>query len=264
MEIIYGRNAVLEALKSRRPGAKVNRLLVADGVDEKEGGPISQVQQLAAEQRPAVPVRKLPRYELDRLTNQANHQGIAAEVPEYRYADFDRLIESSGDNPQALFLVLDSLQDPQNLGTLFRTAEAVGVTGVILPERRAAGVTPAVRNASSGAVEHLQIALVVNLPRALDQLREAAIWVAGLEDEKRALEYDRASLSGRLALVVGNEGAGLGRLVREKCDFFVILPMRGQVASLNAAVAGSVALYEVLRQQRASQKAESSKQKSDE
>ena len=128
------------------------------------------------------------------------------------------------------------------------------MTGVILPERRAAGVTPAVRNASSGAVEHLQIAQVVNLPRALDQLKEAGVWVAGLEDEKSAVPYDKAGLTGRLALVVGNEGAGLGRLVREKCDFFVILPMLGQVASLNAAVAGSIALYEALRQRRVEKK----------
>ena len=253
MELIYGRNAVLEALRSQRPGAKVNRLLLAEGVDEKAGGPVSEVLKLAASHKPAVPVKKINRQELDRLTQNANHQGVVAEVPPYQYYDFDILVKENLDNPQALFLVLDSLQDPQNLGTLFRTAEAIGVTGIILPERRAAGVTPAVRNASSGAVEHLKIAQVVNLARALDVLKASNVWVAGLEDEAKAVPYDRANLDGRLALVVGNEGAGLGRLIREKCDFFVILPMLGQVASLNAAVAGSVALYEALRQRRASQ-----------
>jgi 23S rRNA (guanosine2251-2'-O)-methyltransferase len=251
MELIYGRNAVSEALKSTRYGAKIEKVMLAEGVEEKAGGPVAQIIELAARRQPPVPVKKVARQELDRLTNQANHQGVVAQVPPYIYTDVDGLLQANQENPDALFLVLDSLQDPQNLGTLFRTAEAMGVTGVILPERRAAGVTPAVRNASSGAVEHLQIAQVVNLARALDQLRETGVWVAGLEDEKKAVPYDKASLTGRLALVVGNEGAGLGRLVREKCDFFVSLPMLGKVASLNAAVAGSIALYEALRQRRA-------------
>lgn len=254
IELIYGRNAVSEALKSNRYGAKVEKILVAEGVEDKTGGPVAQILELAARSKPPIPVKKVARQELDRLTNQANHQGVAAQVPPYAYADFDELLRASQSNPDALFLVLDSLQDPQNLGTLLRTAEAIGVTGVILPERRAAGVTPSVRNASSGAVEHLQIAQVVNLPRALDELKEAEVWVAGLEDEKSAQPYDSAALTGRLALVVGNEGAGLGRLVREKCDFFVILPMLGKVASLNAAVAGSITLYEALRQRRAVKK----------
>jgi 23S rRNA (guanosine2251-2'-O)-methyltransferase len=188
---------------------------------------------------------------LDRLTNGANHQGVAAEVPPYVYAPFEDLLKVAEANPEALFLILDYLQDPQNLGTLLRTAEATGVNGVILPERRAAGVTPAVRNASSGAVEHLQIAQVVNLSRAIDELKEAGVWVAGLEDEPKALPYDKPDYSGRLALVVGSEGPGLGRLVRERCDYFVVLPMQGKIASLNAGVACSVALYEVLRQRRA-------------
>jgi 23S rRNA (guanosine2251-2'-O)-methyltransferase len=250
MEIIYGRNAVAEALKSQRPGAKVTRLLLAEGVEEKTGGPIALLQKLAAERKPPVPVKKVSRAELDRLTNQTNHQGVAAEVAPYAYVNFEQLLRNSRNDPNTLFLVLDSLQDPQNLGTLFRTAEAVGVAGVIMPERRAAGITPAVRNASSGAVEHLQIAQVVNLARALEQLKQAEIWVAGLEDEAGAIPYDKANLTGRLAMVVGSEGPGLGRLVREKCDFFVILPMLGKIASLNAAVAGSIALYEALRQRR--------------
>ncbi|MEI6046103.1 MAG: 23S rRNA (guanosine(2251)-2'-O)-methyltransferase RlmB [Chloroflexota bacterium] len=250
MEIIYGRNAITEALKSTKPGAKVARLYLAEGVETKAGGPIDTLLKLAATKKTSVPVQKVSRQELDRLTNGANHQGVAAEVPPYAYARFDDLLKVAEANPEALFLVLDYLQDPQNLGTLLRTAEATGVTGVILPERRAAGVTPAVRNASSGAVEHLPIAQVVNLPRALDELKETGVWIAGLEDEPKALPYDKPDYTGRLALVVGSEGSGLGRLVRERCDYFVVLPMLGKIASLNAGVACSVALYEVLRQRR--------------
>jgi 23S rRNA (guanosine2251-2'-O)-methyltransferase len=250
LEIIYGRNAVTECLKSDRPGNKIARLFIAEGVDEKTGGAIPALVKLANERKNPVQVKRVARAEIDRLTHGTNHQGVAAEVTPYTYANFETLLEETANDPNALFLALDSVQDPQNLGTLFRTAEAVGVTGVILPERRAAGITPAVRNASSGAVEHLKIAQVVNLARALDEFKAANVWVAGLEDEKRATPYDKADLTGRLALVVGSEGPGLGRLIREKCDFFVILPMLGKIASLNAAVAGSIALYESLRQRR--------------
>jgi 23S rRNA (guanosine2251-2'-O)-methyltransferase len=140
------------------------------------------------------------------------------------------------------------------LGTLIRTAEAIGVTAVIIPERRAAGVTPAVRNASSGAVEHMRVCQVVNLPRALEDLKALSVWIAGLEFRPEAIFYEKADFTGRLALVVGSEGSGVGRLTAEKCDYFVKLPMLGKVESLNAAMAGSVALYEVLRQRRAPQK----------
>jgi 23S rRNA (guanosine2251-2'-O)-methyltransferase len=248
VETIYGRNAVAEALKSTKAATKVARVYLAEGVETKPGGPIDQIIKLAENRN--VPLKKVTRQEIDKLTTGANHQGVAADVPEYRYADFDELLEESREDPAALFLVLDYLQDPQNLGTLIRSAEAVGVTAVIIPERRAAGVTPSVRNASSGAVEHIAVCQVVNLPRALEELKEAEVWIAGLEDEPKALSYDKADYTGRLALVVGSEGPGLGRLVRETCDYFVKLPMLGQIASLNAAVAGSITLYEILRQRR--------------
>ena len=154
-------------------------------------------------------------------------------------AERDRVELDSGDR---LYLALDHLQDVQNLGTLLRTAEAMGVTGVILPGRRAAGVTPAVVNASSGAVEHLQIALVGNLVQALEVLKETGVWVAGLDAAPEAEPLAAADLRGPLVLVVGAEGAGLSRLVRERCDWLVEIPMVGQVESLNAAVAGSIVL----------------------
>lgn len=247
-EIIYGRNAVAENLKNMRPENQIYKLFVAEGVETKKGGPIDLILAAAKERRPVVPVQQVSRQELDRMTERANHQGVAAEVSPYQYADFDALLADSSEQPDVLFLVLDYLQDPQNLGTLIRSAEATGVTALVIPDRRAASVTPAVRNASSGAVEHLAIAQVVNLPRTLEDMKQLGIWVAGLEDEPNAQLYDQADFSGRLALVVGAEGSGLGRLVREKCDYFVKLPMLGKIASLNAAVAGSIALYEILRQ----------------
>jgi 23S rRNA (guanosine2251-2'-O)-methyltransferase len=247
MELIYGRNAVTEALHSTHARTRVLKLILAEGVETKAGGPIDQLLNLANERK--VPFQKIPRQELDRRTDRANHQGVAAEVSDYNYAALDEVLAESGENP--LFLVLDYLQDPQNLGTLMRSAEATGVSAVIIPERRAAGITPAVRNASSGAVEHLRVCRVVNLPRALDELKEAGVWLAGLELRPEAQVYDRANLSGALGLVVGSEGAGLSRLVGDKCDFFIKLPMLGKIESLNAAVAGSIALYEILRQRSA-------------
>ncbi|MCB0187527.1 MAG: 23S rRNA (guanosine(2251)-2'-O)-methyltransferase RlmB, partial [Caldilineaceae bacterium] len=140
-------------------------------------------------------------------------------------------------------LLLDHLQDPQNLGTLFRTAEAMGIHGVIVPDRRAAGVTPAVSNASAGAVEHLLVAQVTNLNRTIEDLKAANIWVAGLDNVPQAVALAKANLDGALAIVVGSEGDGLSRLTRERCDFLIQLPMYGQVESLNASVAGSIVLH---------------------
>lgn len=260
MEIIYGRNAVTEALKAflQNSGNKNNKtfskIYLAEGLDGKgkEAGPMGEIAKLLANPvLRGVPVTYLPRIQLDKLTNGANHQGVAAEVTPYRYADFNDFLELARTKEDCLFLMLDYLQDPQNLGTLLRSAEATGVDGIILPERRAAGVTPAVRNSSSGAVEWVPVAQVVNLPRAIEQLKEVGVWVAGLEDEPKASPYDKANYSGKLMVIVGAEGPGLGRLVREKCDFFVKLPMLGHIVSLNAAVAGSITLYEILRQRRA-------------
>jgi 23S rRNA (guanosine2251-2'-O)-methyltransferase len=155
-------------------------------------------------------------------------------------------VEKAG--PQALVLVLDSLQDPQNFGTLLRTAEAVGVTGVIMPEHHAVGVTPAVCNASSGAVEYLHITQVVNLARTIEELKAANVWCYALAGDAAATPYGSADLQRPLALVVGSEGSGVSALVRKRCDGALAVPMHGRIESLNAAVAGSVVLYEVLRQ----------------
>jgi 23S rRNA (guanosine2251-2'-O)-methyltransferase len=247
-EILYGRQPVREVLRAGR--RQVYRLLLAEGV--KETGIVREV--LALWDATRVPVQRVDRRELDKLGGEANHQGLAVEVSGYPYvelADLEEPSDLAGPEPQSadpLFLLLDHLRDPQNLGSLLRSAEAVGVRGVVLPHRRAAPVTPAAVRASAGASEHLRIARVTNLVRAIETLKASGIWLAGLDAGRGAEPYAGADLSGPLGIVVGGEGAGLSRLVREHCDFLIRLPMHGRVESLNAAVAGSVALYEARRQ----------------
>ena len=240
-ETLYGRHAVLEALKAgrRRP----QRVFLAEGA--KRRGTIAEIIEMARQRR--VPVQAVRRSELDKL-GAINHQGVALEATAYPYVDLEDVLElAKARDEDPFLLILDHLQDPQNLGTLLRTAEAVGIHGVIIPNRRAAGITPAVSNASAGAVEHLRVARVTNLARAIAQLQQAGVWVVGLERVDQARSIDEADLTGPLALVVGSEGQGLSRLIRERCDWLVMLPMRGRVTSLNAAVAGSIVLYAAWR-----------------
>ncbi|HEX6291748.1 MAG TPA: 23S rRNA (guanosine(2251)-2'-O)-methyltransferase RlmB [Herpetosiphonaceae bacterium] len=245
-EYVYGRNAVREALRAQR--RTLRRLLVAEGV--REGGPITEL--LALAQSAKIPVEQIDRRDLDGLTEGANHQGVALEAGPYRYAQIDEMLARAKERDELpLLLLLDHVQDPQNVGTLLRTADVVGAHGVVLPERRAAGITPSVVNASAGAVEHLLIAQATNLVQTIEELKEQGVWVAGLEDDPRAVPYDSQRADLPLALVVGAEGPGLARLVREHCDFLIRLPMAGHVASLNAATAGSIALYALWRRRAA-------------
>jgi 23S rRNA (guanosine2251-2'-O)-methyltransferase len=214
--------------------------VLAEGV--KETGVVAGILERAAQL--GLPVERAPRDVLDERAQGGNHQGVLLQTQPYPYVDLgDILAISSQREEPPLILLLDLLQDVQNVGTLVRTADAVGVHGVVTQARRGVGVTPGVVRASSGAVEHLAVARVTNLVRAMETLKEADVWLAGLDRDPQALPYDQANLSGSLGLVVGSEGDGLRRLVRETCDFLVSLPMRGQVASLNAATAGSIALY---------------------
>jgi len=234
-EWIYSRNAVYEALRARR--RQPFRLRLAQGAEEK--GRLAEILQLASARK--LPVERLPRQQLDSLAEY--HQGILLEASGYPYSNLPDILDLAnrlGEPP--FLLILDVLQDPQNLGTLLRTAEAVGVHGVLLPLRHTATVTPAVVNASSGASEHLQIAQV-NLAQAITALKEAGLWVIGLEAGPEAQPPEKVRLDGPLALVVGGEGSGMRDLVRRSCDVLLGLPMRGQVESLNAAIAGSIALY---------------------
>jgi 23S rRNA (guanosine2251-2'-O)-methyltransferase len=228
----------MEAIKA---GARVRRLLI-----EATASPQPALQPLIEAARASgIAVVRVPPAQLAAI--HPRHQGVAVDVGEFQYATMGELLDSvRAAGPTALVLALDQIQDPQNLGTLLRTALAVNAAGVIIPEHRGAGVTPAVSRASAGAVEHLVIAQVPNLGRALDQLKSAGLWVAGLEVHG-GTPIDEADLSGPLAIVVGSEGSGLGRLVGEKCDLLVHLPMAGPTESLNAAVAGSIVLYDAFR-----------------
>ncbi|MBW7885152.1 MAG: 23S rRNA (guanosine(2251)-2'-O)-methyltransferase RlmB [Caldilineaceae bacterium] len=248
-ELLYGRHAVLEALRARR--RRIFRLwLEGDNNASRLAGTLADI--VAAAEAERVPLRHLRGGLFDKLRSErVNAQGVALEVDDYRYVDIEeclRAAQKSGEPP--LLLILDHLEDPQNLGTLIRTAEAMGVHGIVIPERRAARITPAVCNASSGAVEHMQVAQVVNINRTIEMLKERNVWVAGLDSAPDTPPLEQARLDGALAIVVGSEGSGLSRLTREKCDFLVRLPMHGSVESLNAAVAGSIVLY-AARQARA-------------
>jgi len=240
-EYIWGRNPVLETLHSLR---QVKRILLAEG--QREAPALKAIVQ-DAEQR-HIPVEVVPRTRLDQLSRGAVHQGCVALVAERSYATTDEILAHAKDRNEVPFLLLlDAIQDVNNLGSLLRSAEAAGVHGVIIPEHRAAEVNATVVKTSAGATEHLHIAQETNLTRTIDYLKQQNIWVVGLAGEAETL-YTRADLKGPLALVVGNEGKGISRLVREHCDQLIRLPMYGYINSLNAAVAGSIALYEALRQ----------------
>jgi len=249
VEILAGRNSVYEALRAaRRP---MHRVLVARGAQER--GTLAALLSAAGDR--GVPVEYVDRAQLDRAARDLHHQGVIAEAGEYPYGSMtEMLLFARQRQEQPLLLALDGVQDPQNVGTLLRTAEAVGVHGVLLPERRTAHITPAVSRASAGAVEHLCIGLVTNLVRALEELKASGVWVVGVEAHRAAVHYALANLDMPLVLVLGSEGEGMHRLVAEHCDVLVSLPMYGQINSLNVAVAGSILLYQArLARQHASE-----------
>jgi 23S rRNA (guanosine2251-2'-O)-methyltransferase len=234
-EWIWGRNPVFESLRAGR--RLFYELRVARNLQEDKR--VAEILQLA--KRAKLPISQVPRDTLDQLSD--HHQGIALQVNAYPYVDIASIMEKAKQKAEPLLiLLLDTLKDPQNLGTLIRTADAVGVHGIVLPYRRTATVTPAVVRASSGASEHILITQA-NLAQTLAQLKEEGLWVVGLEGGDQAQPPDQVDLTGPLAVVVGSESEGMRQLVQNSCDFLLSLPMRGKVDSLNAAVAGSVALY---------------------
>ena len=237
-EWITGRNPVLEALQAQR--RQFFKLLIASGVDEK--GRIFEILRIASLRR--VPVERVSRERIDRMGE--NPQGVALEVSEFPYVDLADILDHAETSGEDLFvLVLDLIQNPQNLGTLLRTAEAAGVHGVVLPQHRAAGITPAVVTASAGASEHMLVTQL-NINRAIDQLKQAGAWVVGLAGEQNESARVDVPFNGPIAIVVGNEGEGIRPLVQKSCDFILSLPMRGKIESLNAAVAGSIVLYQAM------------------
>lgn len=237
-DIIMGKNPVLEALKS---GRDINKIFIAEG---SQGGQMQQVIGLAKASN--VFVQFVPKKKLDQMA-EGNHQGVVAQVAAYQYAEMDDLfLAAEKRNEAPFFLLLDEIEDPHNLGSIMRTADAVGAHGIIIPKRRAVGLTATVAKASTGAIEHIPVVRVTNMARTIDELKEKGVWIAGT-DAKGSQDYRHFDGTLPLGLVIGSEGKGMGRLIRDKCDFLIHLPMAGHVTSLNASVAAALLMYEVYR-----------------
>lgn len=241
VDVIYGIHAVDEALKSRGRGFEYVSV-ARERHDQRVQRIIDECRRLG------VAVRFMPRQDIDRLAGTASHQGVVAVASAKTYAEVEDILQHRrGRN--ALVVVLDGVEDPHNLGAIIRSADGAGADGVLIPERRAAGVTGVVVKASAGAVEHVPIAKITNVARTLEELKSRNIWTVGL-DERAPQAYDTLDYNMDCALVLGAEGKGLHELVRKKCDFLVSIPMLGRVPSLNVSVAGAVVLYEIARQRR--------------
>ena len=241
MAVIYGINPVLEAIRARGRGVEYVAL-----ARDRHDARLQRV--IDAARAAGVSVRFLPREQVERLAGSAQHQGVAAATSAKGYVDVeDLLTELRG--PHRFLVVLDGVEDPHNLGAILRTADAAGADGVVIPERRAAGVNATVAKVSAGASEHLPVARVTNISRTLEQLKRANVWTVGL-DERGTQFYDAVDHNMDCALVLGAEGHGLHEHVRDKCDYLVKIPMLGGVASLNVSVAAAICMYEVVRQRR--------------
>ena len=236
---LEGRNAVLEVLKS---GRDIEKIIVQKGNVE---GTIRRIVGIAKEK--GVVVQEVVKQKLDEMSQTKNHQGVIAIVSEHEYADVEDIInsaESKGEKP--FIIIVDNITDPHNLGAIIRTAECAGAHGVIIPKRRSVGLTAVVGKTSAGAIEYMPVARVTNIARTIDDLKSRGIWVACAD--MGGDDYFDASLDGALALVIGSEGEGVSRLVKEKCDFTVSIPMYGKISSLNASVAAALLMYEAVRQ----------------
>lgn len=247
-ECVCGRRPVAEVLRANR--RHLHELLLLDTA--RDTPDIQELRQLA--QARGIPVRPATQSVLEKLTQGAHHQGVVLQCGAFPYTGVNDAMIAIGKTKTPLVLLLDSLEDPQNLGSLLRTACAVGATAVFIPEDRAVGVTPAAVRASAGASEHCRVVRVTNLVRAMKELQESGLWLIGLDTEGDTRPYTQIDMTGAIGIVVGSEGHGLRRLVHETCDFIATIPMPGEIASLNAGVAGGVCLFEVLRQREAAKK----------
>ena len=244
-DVIYGIHSVSEALKSR--DRRFDYVAVSKDRDDP------RIQRIIDEARgQGISVRFVPRVEIDRSTDTNTHQGVMAFASHKRFTELEDILAHRNDE-HAFLLVLDGVEDPHNLGALLRSADGAGVDGVVIPERRAAGISGTVVKASAGASEHLSVARVVNIARTLEELKSRNIWVVGL-DARGSQPYDELDYNMDCAIVLGAEGKGLHELVRKKCDLLVSIPMAGALSSLNVSVAGGIVMYEVVRQRRAKQK----------
>lgn len=235
-DIVVGRNPVSEALRS---GREIDRIVVTKG--EKNGAVVGI---LAKAKKLNIPIKEADARKLDYLSGHANHQGIIAYTAVKEYSSIDEIFKLAEErNEKPFIVVLDEIEDPHNLGAIIRTAECTGVHGVIIPKRRSAGLSFAVSKASAGAVEYVPVARVTNISSTIEQLKKRGVWVYGAD--MNGTDYTECDFSGAAALVIGNEGKGISRLVREKCDEIVSLPMKGKIKSLNASVAAGVLMYAV-------------------
>lgn len=240
MERLVGRNPVIEALRAGRP---INKILLA-----KNASPASLKEILALAGERNIFVQYVEKRQLDLLTGGEVHQGVVAQAAAKEYADWEEIlgeVRSGGKTP--LFLLLDGVEDPHNLGAILRTSDAAGVHCVIIPKHRAVPLTSGVAKASAGAIEHVPVARVTNLAQTIEKLKEKGFWVAGADQDAKE-DYFSVDLQGPLAIVLGGEDKGLGKVVRDKCDFLLRIPMYGKINSLNVSIAASVLLYEIVRQ----------------
>ena len=243
MAIIEGRNPIIEALKNNRP---IEKIMVNKASKE---GSIKKILAMAKENK--VIIQEVDRHKLDEMSESHAHQGVMAITSDYRYYDLDEILDipkEKGEDP--FFIILDGITDPHNLGSIIRTADAVGAHAVIIPKRRSVQITPIVAKASAGAVEYLPVCKVTNIVNTIKTLKENGLWIAAVDMDGQT--FYQQNLGGPLGLVVGSEGEGISRLVKQNCDFTVSMPMSGNVTSLNASVAGGILLYEVYRQRNAS------------
>ncbi|HAW60046.1 MAG TPA: 23S rRNA (guanosine(2251)-2'-O)-methyltransferase RlmB [Actinobacteria bacterium] len=241
MDIIEGRNPILEALRGRR---RIKRILLAKALRESDA--LKEIKRIARERE--IPIKVVDRKELDSISHLKAHQGVVAYAEPLSPISFnDFLISLKGEKEPPVVLLLDEVTDPQNLGSLMRSADAVGASGIVITRRRSVGLTPAVVKASAGAVEHIPLVQVGNLVYAIERLKGEGFWIIGGSTNAKDA-YFEADLKGRVAFVLGSEGKGLSRLVEQRCDFLVRIPMHGKISSLNVAVAGALLMYEARRQ----------------
>ena len=237
---VEGRNAVLELLESDRD---INKIFISDG--EKHGS-INKIIALAKQKK--VIINEISRSKLNQMSKIENNQGVIAIVPPFEYCDIDDILEFAKSKDEKPFiLILDGIEDPHNLGSIIRTAETAGVHGIIIPKRRAVGVNSTVAKVSAGAVEHMNIAGVNNINDAINYLKQNDVWICGTDIAAKNYYYNE-DYTGGIGIVIGNEGSGMGRLVKKNCDFLVKIPMKGKVTSLNASVSAGIIIYEVLKQ----------------
>jgi 23S rRNA (guanosine2251-2'-O)-methyltransferase len=242
-EWLYGRNPVEEALAAGRRSASE---IVLPPSSPDEDDQLRRIRDEALSRR--LIIKTMDRAQLDKLTHYGHHQGVALKTSGYPYVDIVDIIQAAEDDESATVIVLDHLEDPQNVGSILRSAAAAGVTGVVIPEDRACGITPAAVRASAGGTEYVKVAKVVNLPRAIKDLKDAGLWFTALDWGEDSKPYTKIDFKGKVGLVVGSEGNGITRLVRENCDFVAHIPMPGGFESLNAGVAAALAMFEALRQ----------------